>query len=70
MAAITVKNIPDDLYEEIRESAVLHHRSINSEIIFRLHQSLFSKKINPKELIARIDALHEDTDAPPLVLKS
>jgi plasmid stability protein len=33
MASITVKNIPSDLYEQLKESAVANHRSLNGEII-------------------------------------
>ncbi|MDJ0703039.1 MAG: Arc family DNA-binding protein [Leptolyngbyaceae cyanobacterium MO_188.B28] len=40
MASITVKNIPDDLYEKLREAATLNHRSVNSEIIVCLERVL------------------------------
>jgi len=30
---ITVKNIPYDLYEKIKQNAVEHRRSINNEVI-------------------------------------
>jgi antitoxin FitA len=33
MSSITVKNIPEDLYERLRQSAAANHRSINKEII-------------------------------------
>ncbi len=66
MASITVKNIPDDLYMEIKESAKIHERSINSEIIYRLRQCLSSRKTNPEKLVARIEAIHKDTDVPQL----
>ncbi len=33
MTTITVKNIPDDLYERLKQAAKTNHRSINSEII-------------------------------------
>jgi plasmid stability protein len=32
MPALTVKNIPDDLYDHLKVSAKAHHRSINSEL--------------------------------------
>lgn len=40
MATLTVKNIPDDLYEQLKKRARLNHRSINSEIIFSLKKVL------------------------------
>lgn len=33
MATITLKNIPDRLYERLKYFAKLRHRSLNSEII-------------------------------------
>ena len=36
MATITIKNIPDPLYEELKASAKANHRSINSEVIFAI----------------------------------
>jgi plasmid stability protein len=33
MPAITVKNIPDDLYQKLKQTAEINHRSINSELI-------------------------------------
>ena len=33
MPTITVKNIPSDIYEKLKKSAEISHRSINSEII-------------------------------------
>lgn len=33
MTTITIKNIPDDIYQKIKLQAKANHRSINSEII-------------------------------------
>ncbi len=33
MVAITVKNIPAELYERVKERAKTNHRSINNELI-------------------------------------
>ena len=33
MATITLKNIPADLYRELKKRAEEHHRSLNKEII-------------------------------------
>ena len=43
MPAITVKNIPDDLYENLKLAAQVNHRSINSEIIACLEKELLLK---------------------------
>ena len=53
MPAITIKNIPQELYEKLKHSAAAHHRSINSELISCLETILMPSKITPSERIAR-----------------
>jgi plasmid stability protein len=52
-ATITVKNIPDVVYDRLRASAGSHHRSINSELIACLERVLLPRRIEPEERIAR-----------------
>ncbi|MDQ3254247.1 MAG: Arc family DNA-binding protein, partial [Acidobacteriota bacterium] len=33
MATLTIKNLPDDLYQQLKRTAAQHRRSINSEVI-------------------------------------
>lgn len=40
MANLSLKNIPDDLYAQLRASAEENRRSINGEIIYMLERSL------------------------------
>jgi plasmid stability protein len=40
MATLTIKNLPDQTYERLRQTAKNFRRSINSEVIFRLERSL------------------------------
>lgn len=40
MATITIKNIPDDLYDELKQAARAHHRSINGEVIYCIEQTI------------------------------
>ena len=51
MPAITVKNIPDTLYSQLKQSAHVHHRSINSELIVCLEKVLTPQKINKDMLL-------------------
>lgn len=53
MATITVKNIPDDLYERLKRAARANRRSINSEIIVCIERSVGPQKVDPEQLIAR-----------------
>jgi hypothetical protein len=66
MPAITIKNIPSDLYEQIRKSALMNYRSINGEILYRLHHSLGHKPIEPDILIQRITNLQKKIKLPKL----
>jgi len=66
MPAITLKNIPVDLYDEIKKNAEINFRSINGEILFRLKQSIGHKAINPKILISKIEKLQAKIKAPGL----
>jgi len=56
MPALTLKNIPDDIYLRLKEAAHLHHRSMNSEILYCLERVLSSRKIDIKE---RLSAAHK-----------
>ena len=40
MRTITIKAIPDELYERLAQSAATNRRSIDSEILVRLEHSL------------------------------
>ena len=66
MPTITLKNIPDQLYERLRESAADHRRSLNSEILVRLEQALLSARIDPDAFLAKADARRRRLALPPL----
>ncbi len=57
MPALTIKNLPDDLYHELKHVAQMHHRSINSEVIVCLKQALFPHRVNPADRLNHIQAL-------------
>ncbi|MDQ2695196.1 MAG: Arc family DNA-binding protein [Pseudomonadota bacterium] len=52
-ATITLKNIPDDLYQRLKEAADAHHRSINSEVIVCLERLLMPARLTAEERLAR-----------------
>ncbi len=57
MPALTIKNIPDSLYEQLKSAAELHRRSINSEVLVCLEKVLVAKKINTNDRLQRIEQL-------------
>jgi plasmid stability protein len=50
---ITLKNIPDAVYEQLKSAAEAHHRSLNSEAIVCLETVLLPSKTPPAERLAR-----------------
>ena len=66
MPAITIKNVPNELYDDIKKSASKNLRSINNEIIFRLKKTLSHRKINPNHLISKIDKINSIVALPDL----
>jgi len=61
MATITVKNIPPEIYEKIKQSAALNRRSINSEIIACLERVFSSQPADPEVWLATARRLREQT---------
>lgn len=50
MPSFTIKNIPDELYEHLKQAASAHHRSVNSELIYCLERTLLPTKLSSSEL--------------------
>lgn len=42
MRSITLKNVPDDLHQRLKDRAARHHRSLNSEILASLEAAVRS----------------------------
>jgi predicted transcriptional regulator len=61
MPTVTVKNIPTDLYDRLKQLAQANRRSINSEIIACIEQSVYIRKLDPDAFLANARALREKT---------
>ena len=57
MATVTFKNIPDDLYEQLKKAASAHHRSVNSELIYCLEKTFRPTPVSASELAEKALAL-------------
>jgi len=51
MPSITVKNIPEEIYDRVREQASAHHRSINSEIIACLEKTVKPRQVSTDDIL-------------------
>ena len=57
MATVTFKIIPDDLYEQLKQAANAHHRSVNSELIHCLEKTYKPTRLSATELANRAGEL-------------
>ena len=57
---LTLKNIPDEVYDRLKQSAELHRRSLNSEAIVCLETALVPVHVRPAERLARARALRAE----------
>jgi len=61
MATVTVKNIPDKIYERLKSVAEINRRSINSEIIICIENAVASRRINIDEAFENARQLRQLT---------
>lgn len=56
---LTLKNIPDAVYQRLKESALANRRSLNSEAIVRLESVLLPQQPDTGARLARARALRQ-----------
>ena len=61
MRNITIKNIPEDLYEKIKRNANANRRSLNQEIIVCIEKSVMGEEVAPEQLINNARRLRKKT---------
>jgi antitoxin FitA len=64
MASITLKNIPEPLYDRLKAAAARNRRSLNGEAIARLERSLGLAPVDADALLARARAVREQAPLP------
>lgn len=64
MPTMTIKNIPLNLYERLKQNALDRRRSLNNEVIFCLEQALRSRRMDTVTILARIESLQERVTLP------
>ena len=66
MRTLTLKNIPDNLYEQLRTRAKSNGREISEEIIDSLASNLKVKRVDHESLLMRITHLQNRLTMPHL----
>ena len=59
MATLTIKNVPDQLYERLRERAAANRRSMNGEAVVCLERVLRGPLVDEPELLERVRLVRE-----------
>ena len=54
---LTLKNIPDEVYERLKAAAATHRRSLNGEAIECLEKALMPRRVSVEERLERIRRL-------------
>ena len=66
MATLTIKNIPDEVYQRLKHQAAEHRRSLNQEIISCLEQFSGGVPVDPGTFLARAREMRKLVKGPDL----
>ncbi len=61
MATITVKNIPDELYAQLKKVAKANQRSINREVIYAIRRAVVVQPLDVDEWLKETREIRERT---------
>ena len=67
MATLTLKNVPDQLVEQLKVEARQNRRSLNQETLMRLENSLGLGRRSGPETVASLRRLHRKLEHLPLL---
>jgi antitoxin FitA len=65
MPTLTLKGLPDALYERLKLQAAANRRSLNSEVLVCLEQAVASQGISTSSMLARIERMQEQLNVQP-----
>ena len=60
MPTLTIKGVPPELREKLKERAERHGRSMNEELLSILEETLSSSRLSPDAAIDRAEALNRE----------
>jgi len=59
MPTLTIKEVPPELHEKLKERAERHRRSMNNELLTILERTLTPSRKSAEEAIAEAEALND-----------
>lgn len=65
MPTITLKGLPDALYERLKLQAAANRRSLNSEVLVCLEHAVAAQGTDAASMLARIERMQETLDVQP-----
>jgi plasmid stability protein len=66
MPTLTIKGLPDPIYERLKAQADAHRRSLNGEIIICLERAVNATRLNPVAWLAEARAFREGLTIEPM----
>ena len=66
MATLTIKNLPDELYQELKRRAQENRRSLNGEVVHSLEQLIRRTRFGHPPTVEDFRALRERYPVPSL----
>jgi len=61
---LSIKNVPDDIVEQLRRRAARHHRSLQGELMTIIEQSVQApERLSAEEVLARVREMGIQTPA-------
>jgi antitoxin FitA len=66
MPSLTIKNMPEGLYKQLKRKALDNRRSLNSEVLICLEQVLQDRPLEAQAALNRIRELRQKTAPHPL----
>ena len=66
MPTLTIKGIPDSLYQRLKTRAADNRRSLNSEVLVCLELAVAAEVVDPRVALARADAIRSTVNVPRL----
>ncbi|MGD9523173.1 MAG: Arc family DNA-binding protein [Gemmatimonadales bacterium] len=66
MPTLTIKGLPDPIYERLKAQAEAHRRSLNGEIIVCLERAVGAARVDPQAWLAEARTFREGLSLEPL----